>query len=154
MRIEIDQSGKVEDTSKDTILCISNDVHHTVFVSKQSKRSLQRVFRQNGMIRNYVLFTFTALLALLLKQSKPMHHVIIDEEYKGKDKIILCILHEMLDLDTIPPISFGRIGKLSPAHVRAKAVATKVKKPSRIISSESLLRVIKKTDVYKRLENA
>jgi len=52
MVYEIDQSGKIEDTSKDTVLCISNGYYLSVKLKAKTKRQLQKIFRKNGQTRN------------------------------------------------------------------------------------------------------
>ena len=44
MNIEIDQSGKVEETQHDTILAFSNGKSKAVSISARTKRKLQDVF--------------------------------------------------------------------------------------------------------------
>lgn len=41
MKIEIDQSGKIEDTSKHTFLAFSNSEHFVLKISGTEKRKLQ-----------------------------------------------------------------------------------------------------------------
>ena len=41
MRIEIDQSNKIEQTNKDTIIGLSNDKTFTVLIKAREKRKLQ-----------------------------------------------------------------------------------------------------------------
>lgn len=48
MRIEIDQSGKIEDTSKHTFLAFSNKEHFVIKISSMEKQKLQKHFRKTG----------------------------------------------------------------------------------------------------------
>lgn len=52
MQIEIDQSGKIEDTSKDTVLALSNGTQFSIKISRNIKRELQNIFRKNKEPRN------------------------------------------------------------------------------------------------------
>jgi len=155
MVLEIDQSGKIEQTNKNTILCLSNKKWYALFIPARVKRQIQEIFRRNGQVRNFVLFTFCAGLALLLKEVKPKAKVIIDEEYYGKGAIIKNILQELLSkMKHLPIIEFRRIGKRSSAHILAKEVALRHKKPRWTVNTDQLIKQIKMTEVGKRLKNA
>ncbi len=116
---EIDQSGKIEKTSKDTILCLSNGKWDAVIIKAKTKRQIQEIFRRNGQIRNYILFTFSTILSILLRRNKELGQVMVDTEYFGKDAIIKNIVLEILsDITQIPDIHFGFVGKLSLLTIR------------------------------------
>jgi hypothetical protein len=75
------------------------------------------VFRRNGQIRNYVILTFCACLALIIKRNLHINTVIIDREYFGKEAIIKKILLEMMEKEKhIPHITFKLIGRQVNAH--------------------------------------
>ena len=95
MRIEIDQSGKIEQTERHTVLCLSNDKNYSIFISRKVKRKIQRFFRENNQIRNFIIFTHSAGLSILLRRVKPLTKVIIDQEYKDKNAVIKNLIHEM-----------------------------------------------------------
>ena len=155
MQLEIDQSGKIEQTNKNTILCLTNDKSYCLVIPARIKRQLQKIFRFNNQARNFILFTFSAGLAILIRQSSPGTKVLIDEEYIGKSPIIKNIIFQMLeDLEPTPTIAFKSIGKSSPAHLLAKEVALKRKKADKTVSFKEIIREIKKTEVGKRLKNA
>src|SRR5437762_13916338 len=63
--MQLDQSGKIEQTQYSTVLCLSNGDWYAVRIRAATKRQLQEIFRRNGQVRNYILFTFSATLALL-----------------------------------------------------------------------------------------
>lgn len=69
MVYQIDQSGKIENTSVDTVLCISNGKWFSVLIKAKTKREIQKFFRRRGQNRNYVLFTFCAGVSLILNLS-------------------------------------------------------------------------------------
>src|SRR5262245_27491974 len=125
--MQIDQSGKIEQTHQDTILCLSNGDWFAVKVSATTKRQLQEIFRRNGQIRNYILFTFAAGIALLLKLNPKVRSVTIDQEYLGKEPIIKQLVLSMLETPKRegPAIHFGFVGKSALAHHRAYAIATR-----------------------------
>jgi hypothetical protein len=155
MPLYIDQSGKIEDTARDTVLCLSNATWHAVAIKAATKRHLQELFRRNGQIRNFILFTFCAGLALLLKKAKPQSKVSIDEEYSGKNAIIKNILQSMLaSLKSSIHIDFTHVGKQSPAHFIAGEIAKGRKRATWVLEADQLLRQIKKTEVGIRLKDA
>jgi len=46
MKIEIDQSGKIEETNVDTVIALSNGVKFSVRIHRRTKRRLQEEFRK------------------------------------------------------------------------------------------------------------
>ena len=54
MRIEIDQSGKIENTNKNTIIAFSNNKFKSIFISAKDKREIQKFFRRIGKPRIFV----------------------------------------------------------------------------------------------------
>ena len=154
MAYQIDQSGKVEQTNKDTVLCLANGNLDTIFIKAGVKRQLQEIFRRNGQPRNYVLFTFCAALSLLLKRNLSIGRIIIDKEYFGKEAIIKEILLEMMEenRDKII-IEFGIIGKRVNAHIKGYQVYKGKRNPEKVLNQEAILKEIKKTEVGKQLKN-
>ena len=127
MKFEIDQSGKIEQTDKNTILCLSNDKWFAILIEAKTKRKLQDIFRQHGQARNFVIFTFSAGLAILFEKRPNIDKVIIDREYSGKEAVIKRIVSEMLRASgkKEPMIDFSQIGKGAMAHHWAHEVASK-----------------------------
>ena len=152
MKFEIDQSGKIEQTNKNTILCISNDKWKAVLIKARTKRQIQEIFRRNGQSRNFILFTFSAGLSFLIEEMGKTGQVIIDQEYFGKEHIITKILLEMLSKKV--EVHFRRIGRKAMAHHRAYAVAIGKLKAHKILKLEEILKKIKMTEVGKRLKDA
>ena len=62
MRIEIDQSGKIENTNKNTIIAFSNNKFKSIFISAKDKREIQKFFRRIGKPRIFVYKTFAILI--------------------------------------------------------------------------------------------
>lgn len=146
MIYQIDQSHKIEQTEKDTILALSNDVQFSVVLKAKDKRAIQREFRQRGEPRNFILFTFSLLLVYLLKQIEPGKRVVIDLEYKGSENIIHDRLIEYsrrfrINIDCLQ-ISFRSVGKESPAHRYAARIATKKEKPNLIVEKKELIKIL------------
>lgn len=153
-KFQIDQSGKIEQTNKDTVLCLSNGSWDTVLIKTKTKRQIQKIFRQNGQPRNYVLFTFSAALSILIERNLGVGRIIIDREYFGKEPIIKKLLEEMSEeIKKRATLEFGLVGKSSRADFRAGEVLAKKKKPRLILTARVLIRAIKKTEVGKQLKN-
>lgn len=154
MKIYIDQSGKVEQTNKDTVLCLSNGDWDAVLIKSKTKRQIQEIFRRHGQVRNYILFTFCAGLSLLIKRNIKIKRIIIDKEYIGHEPIIEKITREMLKDKKAPEIVFDLIGKEVMAHKRANDIASKKLKTKKTLNQEEILKQIKMTEVGKRLKDA
>jgi len=120
MRIEIDQSNKIEQTNKDTILGLSNSKVFTVVVKRKIKRKLQEDFRKQKQSRLFVYLVFISSVVLLLNHAKikNVSEIIIDEEYTGYDKFFKQVFLRMYSKShkKIPNVGFGNIGKKSEAH--------------------------------------
>lgn len=151
----IDQSGKIEQTGKDTVLCLANDHWDTVMIKGKTKRQLQEIFRRHGQNRNFVLFAFCAGVSLLLKRHPKLKSVEIDKEYFGKEAIVKKILSEMLgDRKELLSIGFSLIGRKVNAHKYAYLTFNKKLSPKCRFDSSQIIKEIKKTEVGKRLKNA
>lgn len=83
----IDQSGKIEDTSKDTIVAMANGSQHSVRLSARTKRKIQEIFRKQGRRKQFIYITFSALILALLENSNA-NTVYVDDEYPGHGEYI------------------------------------------------------------------
>ncbi|MBM3208780.1 hypothetical protein FJZ40_00600 [Candidatus Shapirobacteria bacterium] len=146
MKYLIDQSGKIEQTEKDTVLALANDIKFTVLIRARDKRIIQQEFKLRGRPRNFVLFTFSLLIVLLLKKVKPKSTVFIDQEYKGNENIVrdrMANYSRRLSLRLDQSlITFKSLGKTSPAHYLAGIVADRKTKPNKVISLEEVLPIL------------
>ena len=132
MHIEIDQSGKIENTSKDTVVAFSNKICRSILLPARDKRVIQTAFRSIGKPRVFVYKTFALLIFLLIK---PYVHkittMVIDTEYPGWEHLIKDYL--LREMRRVRPgfnrgdIVFARIGKKSRAHKIAYRVARREK---------------------------
>jgi len=43
MKYQIDQSHKIEQTNKNTILCLSNGTEYTILITGKTKRKIQEI---------------------------------------------------------------------------------------------------------------
>lgn len=67
-QVEVDQSGKIEDTRVATVVAFSDGIHRAVLVPAQAKRECSAVLRARGKARPAILTqVFATVLYLLLK---------------------------------------------------------------------------------------
>lgn len=154
MKIEIDQSWKIEKTNKATVLAFSNKKSFALKIPSKIKRQLQEMFRRQGQPTLFVYRTFAAGIFLLIKDHlKKITYIVIDIEYPGKEPLIKEILLELLRKYKLkePEIAFKRIGEKPKVHYAAHNVFTGKKKADKIVSFEELRElVIKKDRGHKR----
>lgn len=122
MSIDIDQSIKIEDTARLTV--IADSLGNGVWISSTDKRYLQEMFRKAGRKKMFIIQTFSAAVAFVIHQNKSEHdQYTIDQEYDGLDQEIKTyILRYLRRLGSRMPsenIRFGRVGKKSQAHTFA-----------------------------------
>ena len=122
MRYQIDQSGRIEQTNKTTIIAFSNGAEGTIKLSSKDKRVLQSIFRKADRLKVFVLQVFAATLYLLLEKFKiEKTLILVDQEYQGHDNLIRSYLIQLvqkrgkisLEADHI---RFGLVGKTSKVH--------------------------------------
>jgi len=148
MNYQIDQSGKIEQTNKDTVIAYSNSTKRAVLIPRKLKRLVQEVFRLHGFTRLFIYYLFSVGIYYLLKDLKKESEVIIDTEYPGREKLIGGLVNSLLEKNfkAAHNISFARIGNTPPAHYADKDVFDKKKKPDQTLTLEDIIKAIKKTD--------
>lgn len=146
MKCQIDQSNKVEQTEKDTVIALANGIKFTIMIRSKDKRAIQNEFKLRGKPRNFIVFTFSALLVFLLRKVDPVVPVIIDLEYKSSEPVIWDRLIEYSRLLKYELnrslIIFKSVGKKSPAHKLAGKVAAGKQNPDLRISSDEIMKLI------------
>ena len=145
MKYQIDQSGKIEQTSLDTVIAFSNGKKYTVLLNKATKRSLQRIFKDLGKPEMFVYQTFATILAVIFKEVKPTSKVLIDTEYLGKENLIAVLINEVFERFSWKKnfyFEFGFVGKSSPADHLADLVARQKSKPDKILSLEEIVNLL------------
>lgn len=152
-KIEIDQSGKIEQTNLDTIIVLSNGVEYSIVLPKKVKRLLQGIFREQMRPRMFIYDTFAALLVLIFTKTKPKKKIVIDKEYRNEDLIKARVFEflKMHKVNYIPDIEFALVGKRSPAHILAAKVGSKKIMPNLVLTLEdvsAILWPIKKDRVF------
>ncbi|MCX6783741.1 MAG: hypothetical protein NT141_01550 [candidate division WWE3 bacterium] len=139
MRIEIDQSWKIEKFDKATIIAFSNGTKGSVRISQRAKREAFALLESHyGKSTLNIFRIFAAVITLLLEKYKLQpNRIVIDEEYSGNGDLIIKYIKSSLS-DEIDIVS-GNIGKSSRAHVEAYEVFKK-KRPAgfNILESEIL----------------
>ena len=145
MIIEINQSNKIEQTNKDSIIGLANEETFTVLLKRKIKRRLQEDFRKRGRPRLFVYRTFIASVVLLIKYAKlkNISKIVIDLEYFGKDKLLKSIFLEMWNrfFSEIPEISFERVGKKSKVHDICYFTMKGKYKPNKVLEYKEIKRL-------------
>lgn len=148
MNLEVDQSRKIEQGGP-TTLAFSNHEHGTIQVSAQVKRLVLRQLQKQGRKRQTAVnMVFAASLALLLRDViKRVDKVIIDNEYTGHQGTIknqlLQYLRELGVEVRTGVITFGFVGKRSPAHNLAYKVFRRKQEPDYQVTFEELWALMK-----------
>lgn len=120
MAVEVDQSGKVEETAKSTVLAFSNGTRGSLLFSSKDKRIVQQIYRSLGKPRMFTIQVFSALVYLLMEKYNLFGKTVeLDEEYKGQDLLIKSYLTQLANKRCCKKavcVNFRRIGKRSNAH--------------------------------------
>jgi len=148
MIIEIDQSGKIEQTNRHTVIAFSNSKKKSIMISASEKKKIQSEFRRIGRPRMFVYQTFNIMIFILLKRYiKKIDRIIIDKEYPGKEKVMknqIVDLFNKSQIEIDPKlILFKEIGKKSNAH-SVGYLAFKKKKADIKITAKEIIRYLKK----------
>jgi len=142
--VEVDQSGKIGDTNVATVLAFADGLERAILIPARDKRiCIQHLRRRGYGDRLYYLLFATALFFLLREHIEELDHVTIDEEYRGKEGIILGHLLNLLRRSDkhveADQFDFRRVGKKSPAHRVALETLRGDREPDEIITAEKLL---------------
>jgi len=146
MHIEVDQSGKIENTRVDTVLAFADGESHAILIPAAVKRRCLHILRERGVKPKMITIRmFAATLSILLvPYAKDISAATIDTEYRGWEGEILGLLLTRLreHAPDFPDqhLRFGHIGKQSPAHRLALATFRRQSVPDRRITLEELLR--------------
>ena len=146
MRIEIDQSGKIEDLRQDTVVGFSNKTQFSVFLSKELKRKLKKEFRKKVKqlyLKLFAICIFYSIKGYISKDTL----IVIDREYEGKDSyikghLIKFIREEIKNFDK-RLIRFGLVGKKSKAHNVVYRVKRNIDNPNKILSEKEVVKYLK-----------
>lgn len=142
MRLFIDQSGKVEYTSHNTVVAFSNGKKGAILLKAKDKRILQSRFREAGKRQIFTYRIFSILIFLLLKRVK-FNEVVIDIEYPGRGDLIKNFLVSDFRKNGInvrpSQISFRQIGKKCEAHWHSYKVFKGKRKSEKVTDVREIL---------------
>jgi len=144
---QIDQSGKVEQTHRPTVVAYSNGKRKAITLPSKEKKSLQNLYRDINKTRLFSIQVFSILVFLLIRDDiKNIGTLIVDREYPGhepliKRYLIRLILSEFKRQPSMQ-ISFQTIGKSSSAHEVAHKAFKKKTKSKKIKLGEVLKFVV------------
>jgi len=121
MKIEIDQSGKLEQLNTHTVVAYSNDTNGAVLLRIATKRLVLSKLRTSIIPHKDILpIWFAIVIFLLLDDTSSQAIIVIDEEYTGKEALIeetlLKLFNKRFPKGWQGSIRFKKIGKSSPAH--------------------------------------
>jgi len=146
MHIEVDQSGKIEQLDKNTIIAFSNKNQYSVSITKEIKKEVYKLYKLNVKDLRYRLFCI-GVYYCLKDYMKEKELITICCEYQGKENLIKSFLLDYLrrDYAKIEPkiIRFGRIGKQSNAHAVAIDVFRGNRRPNKILSLKDIEKCLK-----------
>lgn len=144
--VEVDQSGKIEDTKEDTVLALSNGMHWSILIPATVKRSCITQLRREGAHgKTFYLRLFAIALYFLLRDHiEQLSHAIIDIEYTGKDaqikRFVMNFLQRYGRKVHAGQLRFMLVGKQSAAHTLAWKTLRGKREPDKVISLEELLK--------------
>jgi len=145
MHIEVDQSGKIERLSMDTIIACSNSRQYCVMIPKKVKQKIYTGYR--GEIKQLRYKLFCVGIYFYIRGFSDCSLVVIDDEYLGRNKLIKSILLNYIKKEN-PAfescfVKFGNIGKESNAHHLAIETFRGEHKPNEILTENQIMGVLK-----------
>ena len=146
MHIEIDQSGKIELLSQDTIIACSNDNQYSIKIPKKIKQDIYYNHKNKISQLKYKLFCIGVYYCIekFLAKSKL---ITIDDEYHGRNNLVKSILISYIKEGYInfdeKLIKFSQITKNSNAHHVAIETFRGEHKPNDILTEEKIWRLLK-----------
>ena len=145
--IEVDQSGRTDVLSDDTILAFSDDIQAAILIPTEVKRQCYQQLKATGLRKRLIgIRLFAAGLILLLRPYvATLELITVDQEYEGweptiKEHLLRHLRGECPDL-TSQQIIFQRIGKGAQAHSVALATYRGDREPNQRIGVRELLAV-------------
>ncbi len=145
----MDQSGRIEDLTSDTVLALANDIRYSIVIPAAAKRSGSAHLRNKGLSKQAThLRLFAVGLYLLLKDHlDDFDRAILDVEFVGHEATIKGML--LRQIQKVAPmfdqerLTFQRIGKKSPAHRLAWGGYRKRLRPDKVISRREFISALK-----------
>lgn len=146
MHIQVDQSGKIEVLTVDTVLAFSNEITTTLLVSATAKREAYQSLKSRGVKPKMIgIQMFAAGLFLLLRgYLAVIDTVTVDVEFEGWEGEIrgLLLAHIRQQAPNFPKecIVFKHVGRKARCHTIALATYRGKRKPNKRITGGELLR--------------
>ncbi|MBI2659962.1 hypothetical protein HYX07_02275 [Candidatus Woesearchaeota archaeon] len=147
MHIEVDQSGKIEQLNKDTVIAFSNKNKYSVLIPHEVKQEIFRIYKGKVKELRYRLFC-SGVYFCLRDYIREKELITICCEYIGKENLIKSFLLDYLRKSYLAVdskiIRFGSIGKKSNAHAEAIDVYRGNRRPNKILSLSEVEKCLKK----------
>lgn len=144
--VEIDISGRVEDTSTDTVIALANGVDKSLLIKKETKRDCLKKLRNYGFFGDtiYLRIYVIGLFHLIKSTIGKLGLIILDEDFRGKERAVKEQLINLFRKYKIEyqevSLLFKFIGKQSPAHKLAISSLRKKIKCNIILTEEEILK--------------
>lgn len=138
MRIEVDQSGKIEQLNLDTVIAFSNESRYSIFIPRKIKRLIFENCRMPNL--TYRLFCIGIYYCISGHLGR-LSIIRIDDEYCGKGHLVKTFLLQIIRKgfpDFKGMILFSQIGKKSNAHLVAICVFRRERMPDRILTENDI----------------
>jgi len=145
LHIEVDQSGKIEQTDRATALAFSNGISYTVLIPARVKRKAINLLRATGKRGKsvYISLFAAALYQLLKDHLDKIELIAIDVEYEGNEQdvklTLLNLIWQRRPTYSADNITFRHIRKKSPAHKKALATYRQVIRADHTLKVADLL---------------
>ena len=143
MKIQIDQSGKVENTNKLTIVAYANGKTKILKINAREKRKLIMAMREIDNPKQIFIYKIFAGLVFLLIKSNKSTSFTIDKEYPGHEPFIKEVILQLFKRNGIlaPRLDFALIGKNSEAHRVAIEAYRGQRKADIIVKAQEVFRL-------------
>ncbi|MBL7158852.1 hypothetical protein ISS85_00030 [Candidatus Microgenomates bacterium] len=147
MKYQIDQSGKVEDTNRLTVVAFANGKTRSLKISGVEKQRLVKSMRALDYPRKVFIYKIFAGLVFILLKGQRIREVVIDKEYPGHEPLIKDLILNLFirTKGQAPKISFSQIGRESRAHKIALEVFRGKRKPDIIVKADQIFRLFYQT---------
>lgn len=143
MQIEIDQSGKIEQTNHVTVIALTNGTKYTILFSRNDKRYIEKISKQTGFKSVHPQTTFAILIAIIVIKSKVNKSILIDTEYPGYNEYIRKIVNLLVG-KKCSLIKFGFVGKESKSDLLARKIAHNKEGPSYKVNRSEITKYLTK----------
>lgn len=150
VQVEVDQSIRIDNTRKATVLAFSNHFSKAVEVTAKTKRRLLKILRQQGKTGHTIYVDiFAATLFLLLRNHlDQLTEIIIDTEFLGSqqqaqitERLVHYAKSHGLSIRSYQ-VSFHQITKNSAAHELAIAVHRNEKEANEKVDYQDILKLV------------